>query len=97
MPAQPHAASLVGTACGGIFTSPCALEIYAEVFEEEAALDKLEAFASLSGPQFYRLPVNETRVTLRREPFPVPEHVGKGENAVAVFRGGEALRWRLLD
>src|SRR5712671_5085969 len=93
----PHAAPTKEAACGcaGIFTSPCALEVYTEVFEEEAALDKLEAFASLNGPQFYRLPVNETRVTLRREPFPVPEHVGKGGNAVAVFRGGEALRWRL--
>jgi len=51
----------------------------------------------LNGAQFYRLPVNETRVTLRREPFRVPERIGDGENAVAVFRGGEALRWRLLD
>src|SRR5216684_1217191 len=95
----PHAAPTKEAACGcaGIFTSPCALEIYAEVFEEEGALDRFEAFASLSGPQFYRLPVNETRVTLRREPFPEPEHVGKGESAVAVFRGGEALRWRLSD
>jgi dihydroorotase len=95
----PHAAPTKEAACGcaGIFTSPCALEIYTEVFEEEAALDKLEAFASLNGPQFYRLPVNETRVTLQREPFPLREHVGKGENAVAVFRGGEALRWRLSD
>src|SRR6266436_5400737 len=95
----PHAAPTKEAACGcaGIFTSPCALEIYTEVFEEEAALDKLEAFASLNGAQFYRLPVNETRVTLRREPFPVLERIGKGESAVAVFRGGEALRWRLSD
>jgi dihydroorotase len=95
----PHAAPTKEAACGcaGIFTSPYALEIYTEVFEDEAALDRLEAFASLNGPQFYRLPVNETRVMLRREPFPVPEHVGKGGSAVAVFRGGEALRWRLSD
>ena len=54
------------TACGcaGIFTAPCALEIYAEVFEEEGALDRFEAFASLNGPAFYRLPANEARVTL---------------------------------
>jgi dihydroorotase len=95
----PHAAPTKEAACGcaGIFTSPCALEIYAEIFEDEAALDKLEAFASLNGPQFYRLPVNEIRVTLRREPFLVPEHVGKGGSTVAVFRGGETLRWRLFD
>ena len=73
------------------------LDIYAEVFEEEAALDPLEAFAALNGPEFYQLPVNETRVTLRREPFPVLEHIGEGENVRVPFRGGETLRWRLTD
>ncbi len=58
----PHAVPAKETACGcaGIFTAPCALEIYAEVFEEEGALDRFEAFAALNGPEFYRLPVNET-------------------------------------
>jgi dihydroorotase len=93
----PHAAPTKETACGcaGIFTAPCALEIYAEVFEEEGALDRLEAFASLNGPRFYRLPPNEIRVTLEREPFPVPERIGAGESAIVPFRGGETLRWRL--
>ena len=93
----PHAVSTKETACGcaGIFTAPCALEIYAEIFEEEGALDRFEAFASLNGPDFYRIPVNEARATLRREPFPVPEHVCRGDGAVAVFRAGETLRWRL--
>src|SRR6202008_658006 len=56
----PHPVSGKEAACGcpGIFTAPCALEIYAEVFEEEGALDRLEAFAALSGPEFYQLPVN---------------------------------------
>ena len=54
--------------CAGIFSAACALELYAEVFDEKGALDHFEAFASLNGPAFYRLPVNETRVTLRREP-----------------------------
>jgi dihydroorotase len=93
----PHAVPAKETACGcaGIFTAPCALEIYAEVFEEEDALDRFEAFASLNGPEFYRLPVNETRVTLRREPFAVPEVIGKDANALVPFRAGETLRWRL--
>ena len=93
----PHAAPTKETACGcaGIFTAPCALEIYAEVFEEEGALDRLEAFASLNGPQFYRLPPNETRVTMTREPFTVPERIGAGDSAVVPFRGGDTLRWRL--
>jgi dihydroorotase len=95
----PHAVPAKETACGcaGIFTAPCALEIYAEVFEEERALDRLEAFAVLNGPEFYRLPVNETRVTLRREPFAVPERIGKGENALVPFRAGDTLPWRLAD
>jgi dihydroorotase len=93
----PHSVSAKETACGcaGIFTAPCALEIYAEVFEEEAALDRLEAYASLNGPAFYRLPINEARVTLRREPFVVPENIGERETALIPFRAGETLRWRL--
>src|SRR6478735_913946 len=65
----PHAIPTKETACGcaGIFTAPAALEIYAEVFDEEGALDRFEAFASLNGPAFYRLPVNQDSVTLRRD------------------------------
>jgi len=94
----PHPISAKETACGcaGIFTASCAFEIYAEVFEEEGALDRLEAFAALNGPAYYRLPVNKTRVTLRREPFAVPEHIGEGENALVPYRAGDTLRWRLV-
>jgi dihydroorotase len=93
----PHPVLAKETACGcaGIFTAVCALEIYAEVFEDEGALDRLGAFASLSGPKFYRLPVNELRVTLRREPLAVPQHIGAGDTTVVPFRGGDMLRWRL--
>jgi dihydroorotase len=93
----PHAVPTKETACGcaGIFTACCALEIYAEVFEEEGALDRFEAFASLNGAKFYRLPPNEDRVTLQREPFRVPERIGTGGNAVIPFRAGDTLRWRL--
>jgi dihydroorotase len=93
----PHAVPTKETACGcaGIFTAPCALEVYAEVFEEEAALDRLEAFASLNGPKFYRLPPNEARITLQRESWVMPERIGEGDGAVVPFRAGETLRWRL--
>ncbi|HTV46119.1 MAG TPA: dihydroorotase [Stellaceae bacterium] len=93
----PHPRPAKETACGcaGIFTAPRALELYAEVFEEEGALDRLEAFAALNGPAFYRLPVNDARVTLRREAVRMPEQVGAGENVVVPFRAGETLRWRL--
>jgi dihydroorotase len=95
----PHAIPTKETACGcaGIFSAPAALEIYAQVFEEEDALDRFEAFASLNGPAFYRLPANETRVTLRRESWTVPERIGEGYNALGPFRAGETLRWRLTS
>jgi len=94
----PHAIPTKETACGcaGIFTAASALELYAQVFDEEGALDKLEAFASLNGPEFYDLPANETRVTLRREETVVPDRVGDGDLAVTPFRAGETLRWKLV-
>jgi dihydroorotase len=94
----PHTVPAKEAACGcaGIFTAPCALEIYAEVFEEENALDRLEGFAALNGAAFYRMPVNDSRATLRREPYPVPEHIGEDDNTVIPFRAGETLRWRLM-
>ena len=93
----PHAIPTKETACGcaGIFTAPAALELYAEVFDDESALDRFEAFASLNGPAFYRLPVSEARVTLRREEWTVPERIGDGSGAITPFRAGESLRWRL--
>jgi dihydroorotase len=93
----PHAVTAKETACGcaGIFTAPAALELYAEVFEEEDALDRFEAFAALSGPAFYGLPINRTRVTLRREPFAMPARLDAGAAAIVPFRAGETLRWRL--
>ena len=95
----PHTVPAKETACGcaGIFTAPCALEVYAEVFEDEGALDRFEAFAALNGPEFYRIPPNEARITLRREPFQVPERIGEEEKALIPFRAGETLRWRLAD
>ncbi|MBV9859535.1 MAG: dihydroorotase [Alphaproteobacteria bacterium] len=95
----PHAVPTKENACGcaGIFTGFCALELYAEVFEEEGALDRLEAFASLNGPAFYRMRPNEARVTLRREPLAVPERIGEGDTALVPFRAGETLRWRMAD
>ena len=95
----PHAVPTKETACGcaGIFTAASAVELYAEVFEEEGALQRLEAFASLNGPAFYRLPVNEGRVTLKSEPWAVPQRIGERELSVMPFRAGETLRWRLAD
>src|SRR5204862_6963159 len=93
-----HASPAKETAgsCAGVFSEASALELYAEVFAQDGALDKFEAFASLSGPAFYRLPLNDQRVTLCREEWTVPERIGEGELAVMPFRTGETLRWRLI-
>jgi dihydroorotase len=80
--------------CAGIFSAPAALEIYAQVFDEETALGQLEAFASLNGPRFYGLPANEERITLKRGAWMVPPVVAGSAGAVKVFRGGERLLWR---
>ena len=73
----PHARHAKEAACGcaGIFSAPAAIEVYAEAFDQAGALDKLEAFASLNGPAFYGLPVNETTITLERADWTQPEAV----------------------
>jgi len=95
----PHAAPLKeASVCGaGCYTAPAALELYAEAFESAGALDKLEAFASHHGADFYGLPRNDERITLRREPWRVPEAVPFGDAQLKPLRGGETLNWRLAD
>jgi dihydroorotase len=92
----PHDKSAKESACGcaGIFNAPFAMESYAAVFEEESALDKLEAFASENGPRFYRLPLNKDRVTLERVDTPVPQLLALDGVSVVPFHAGETLRWR---
>jgi dihydroorotase len=97
----PHARAAKEAACGcaGCFTAPLALAAYAQVFDEEGALDRLEGFASLAGPGFYGLPPNEARVTLERlaEPAPPPAEVGTGAGPVVVFDPGRPVMWRVRD
>jgi dihydroorotase len=90
----PHARNAKESACGcaGIFNAPYALEAYATVFEEEDALDKLEAFASINGARFYDLPVNEETVTLERFYVEVPQEI----DGVVPFMAGETLRWSFV-
>jgi dihydroorotase len=91
----PHAAHTKEAACGcaGIFNAPFALESYAKAFEEEGALDKLEAFASLNGPRFYGLPANERRIVLLREDRLVPESLVDGPTRLVPFHAGRKLAW----
>lgn len=93
----PHARSAKESACGcaGIFNAPTALSTYAEVFEAEGALEHLEAFCSMNGPRFYGLPLNEKRITLRREEYVVPECITDHGQDLHPFRAGEVLRWKI--
>ena len=93
----PHAVSAKESACGcaGIFNAPYALESYLAVFGEEGALDKFEGFASLHGPAFYRLPVNEGTITLDKSPFTVPDTIDCAGTLVVPFHAGETLGWSL--
>ncbi len=94
----PHAvvAKETGCGCAGIYTAHAALELYAEVFEDAGALDRLEAFASFFGADFYGLPRNAGRITLRRETWTVPERLAFGDAALVPLRAGEAVRWRVV-
>ena len=81
--------------CAGVYTGHAALELYAVAFEEAGALDKLEGFASLFGPRFYGLPVNQATVTLAREEWTVPQRLALGGEELVPLRAGEKLPWKL--
>jgi dihydroorotase len=94
----PHAVGAKETACGcaGIYTAHAAIELYAEAFEDAGALDKLEAFASLHGADFYGLPRNTDTITLKRESWDAPARLKMGEDSLVPLRAGEAIRWRVV-
>jgi len=94
----PHAAALKEqSVCGaGCFTAPAALELYAEAFEVAGALDRLEGFASFFGADFYGLPRNTGSVTLRRQPWTLPEMLPFGDALIKPLRAGETLHWTFM-
>lgn len=93
----PHARGAKESACGcaGIYTAHAGIELYAEVFDQAGALDRLEGFAAHFGADFYRLARNETRITLIRDPWTVPETYPMGEDTLVPLRAGETIAWRL--
>jgi dihydroorotase len=97
----PHLARDKESACGcaGLFTAPSALAAYLQVFEDESALDRFEGFASLHGPAFYGLPVNNDRITLRRSSPESAERVAAEivarDQHIVPFWAGEALPWKI--
>ena len=79
--------------CAGCYTAHAALELYAEVFDEENALDRLEAFASFNGPDFYRLPRNSSSITLTKDTQPIPAAFRLGDSEVVPIRAGDSVGW----
>ena len=92
---HPRARKESDCGCAGIFNAPAAIEAYAQVFAEEGALAKLEAFASANGPAFYGLPPNEGTLKLVQGKTPVPEAVPIDDDTIRPFLAGETLGWRI--
>jgi dihydroorotase len=83
--------------CAGCYSAFHALELYAEAFEQVQALDKLEAFASFHGPDFYRLPRNLGKTTLIQECWRIPEEIPFLDSGLVPLNSGAELRWRRVD
>ena len=92
-PAQSTKENACG--CAGVHTAHAAIELYAEAFEQAGALEKLEAFASFHGADFYQLPRNQDRITLKKENWRVPAQLEFGGESLIPFRAGENVSWIL--
>lgn len=94
----PHAIGAKESACGcaGLYTAFAAIELYAEVFEAENALDKLEGFASFNGPDFYNLPRNKDTIVLEKSEWSVPASITFGSDKVVPIKANEQLNWKVL-
>lgn len=95
----PHSRSVKENACGcaGMYTAHAGLELYAEVFESAGALDRLEAFASFNGPDFYGLPRNKDQIEVRKVPREIPATLPFGGEEVVPFRAGDRVSWSLAS
>ena len=95
----PHAQHTKENACGcaGCYSAHSAIELYAEAFEAAGALDKLEAFASFYGADFYGLPRNTAKITLRKEAWQMPATLEFGEHQLVPLRAGEDMQWKLVE
>ncbi|MFC3678917.1 dihydroorotase [Bacterioplanoides pacificum] len=93
----PHAKGAKESACGcaGCYSAYAAIELYAEIFDDLGALDKLEGFASHHGPDFYGLPRNSDEITLIKQDWQAPQEMPFGSDIIVPLRAGETLRWKL--
>lgn len=94
----PHAKSAKEASCGcaGMYTAHAAIELYAEVFDEMAALDKLEGFASVFGANFYGLPVNQDTITLQKQSWQVPDAIPYDHDVLVPLRAGQSVAWQMV-
>lgn len=93
---HPQHAKETGCGCAGVFTATAAVELYAQVFDEDGALENLEAFASLNGPAFYGRDPNAETITLVRSKQTLPEHLKTIDgDAIVNFKGGEQIPWSI--
>lgn len=83
--------------CAGIYSAPVALALYAHAFEGAGALDRLEAFASLRGPDFYGLPRNTSSLTLHKQEWTVPAEFEFGDGVVVPMWAGQTLSWQVTS
>lgn len=93
---HPKSAKEASCGCAGMYTAHAAIELYAEAFEEAGALDKLENFASVYGPDFYGLPRNTDTITLRKETWQVPESIPFAGDELVPLRAGQTIAWKLV-
>lgn len=93
---HPKSAKEATCGCAGMYTAHAAIELYAEAFEEAGALDKLENFASVYGPDFYGLPRNTDSITLRKETWQVPESIPFAGDELVPLRAGQTIAWKLV-
>jgi dihydroorotase len=95
----PHAKYAKEAACGcaGVYTAHAAIELYAEVFEMADALEKLEAFASFYGADFYGLPRNVSKITLEKASWQVPDELTLGNDSLVPLRAGQLIHWKIIQ
>ncbi len=94
----PHLTGAKENSCGcaGCYSAYGALELYAEAFEQENALDKLEGFASFFGADFYQLPRNTQTITLKKQSWTVPDSYQIGNKTITPLKAGEDLHWKFI-
>ena len=81
----------------GIFSTPCSIELYAEIFDQENAIENLEIFSSINGPKFYNFPINNSKIKLEKKEWIIPEISSYKDIQVKNFYADKKINWKLVD